>query len=343
MISIAEAISDLMFVRDMVVVPGLGAFLKKPVSAKVNPVANYFSMPNSVIEFDANLREDNDLVVRYLSEKNEISEEEARKQLAIFVSDSFSALKNKKKVELKGIGTLSYDGADDLCFEQDKTVNYNSDAFGLADFSPTPVLRPKTKDEIKLEIEKLQRYKNTPVTVDEKAVHQYDQHKSDDEESHHHGWLWALLALLLIGGALFGLHYFKVVDLRFWKQEPQRVINPDDQNRIYSIPTYVWDWQKQQGQNVNKSIEQQKDAIVEEPALTTSEATIRIIAGCYDQEENAARFANVLKEKGYQEAFYELRGTKWFVSFGRYATEEEAVAVLREIRANTEYKAWILK
>ena len=33
----------------------------------------------------------------------------------------------------------------------------------------------------------------------------------------------------------------------------------------------------------------------------------------------------------------------WYVSFGRYATDEEATAVLREIRANTEYKAWILK
>ena len=40
MISIIEAISDLLFVRDTVVVPGLGAFVKKTTSAKVNPVAN---------------------------------------------------------------------------------------------------------------------------------------------------------------------------------------------------------------------------------------------------------------------------------------------------------------
>ena len=72
MITIAEAISDLLYVRDTVVVPGLGAFVKKPVSAKVNPVANYFARPSSVIEFDANLREDNDLVINYLSEKNAI-------------------------------------------------------------------------------------------------------------------------------------------------------------------------------------------------------------------------------------------------------------------------------
>ena len=63
MMTIAEAISDLLFVRDTVVVPGLGAFVKKPVAAKVNPVANYFAMPTSEISFDAALREDNDLVI----------------------------------------------------------------------------------------------------------------------------------------------------------------------------------------------------------------------------------------------------------------------------------------
>ena len=72
MIAIVEAISELLFVRDTVVVPGLGAFVKKPLPAKVNPVANYFAMPSSEISFDANLREDNDLVVNYIADKNEV-------------------------------------------------------------------------------------------------------------------------------------------------------------------------------------------------------------------------------------------------------------------------------
>ena len=93
MISIAEAISDLLFVRDTVVVPGLGAFVKKPTSAKVNPVANYFAMPGSSIKFDPNLREDNELVVNYMAEQNNIPKDEARKLLAMFVSDCFNSLK----------------------------------------------------------------------------------------------------------------------------------------------------------------------------------------------------------------------------------------------------------
>ena len=74
MISIAEAISDLLFVRDTVVVPGLGAFVRKPRSAKVDLETNSFSMPSSQISFDPGLREENDVIIRYLVDNFKISE-----------------------------------------------------------------------------------------------------------------------------------------------------------------------------------------------------------------------------------------------------------------------------
>lgn len=346
MISIAEAISDLLFVRDTVVVPGLGAFVKKPVSAKVNPVANHFTRPTSNIEFDANLREDNDLVVSYMSEQNDIPEEEAKKLLAMFVSDCFNNMKDGKKLKLNGIGVLYYDGAHDLVFEEDHTVNYNSDAFGLCDFELEPVLRNKTKDEIKEEIERQQKDKNTPVTVDEKAVHEHDreEEKDGDDETRGHGWLWLLLGLLLLAGVGLGLHYFKVIDFGRWistdqptEYEPWKVVLPE---------TKTWATEKVEPQvQESDTLVEPSVEVVQEPEndLISHEANIRIIAGCFSQEENAERLANSLKDKGYTNAFYELRGTKWYVSFGRYATDEEATVALREIRANTEYKAWILK
>ena len=347
MITIVEAISELLFVRDTVVVPGLGAFVKKPVSAKVNPVANYFAMPSSEISFDANLREDNDLVVNYIAEKNAVSKDEARRLLAIFVSDCFSTLKQGKKVPLKQIGTLYYDFSDDLVFEQDKTLNYNADTFGLCDFTPEPVLRSKTKDEIKAEIEQQQKDKNTPVTVDEKAVHKHDKEDKDEpfeDDKRGFGWLWVLLGLLLAAGVVYGLDYYKVIDVRSWLGKPsKRVV--DVELGKYQLPTYTVDWDAmlEEYESTWKPAETVTETPSEVPVEPPTEANIRIIAGCFDQEENAARLVNSLKSKGYQGAFYELRNKRWFVSFGRYATDEEATAALREIRANTEYKAWILK
>lgn len=371
MISIAEAISDLLFVRDTVVVPGLGAFVKTPVSAKVNAVANYFAMPTSEIRFDANLREDNDLVVSYMSEKNDIPEEEARRLLMMFVSDSFTSLKDGKKVVLANIGKLYYDWAGDLAFEPDTATNYNADAFGLCDFSPEPVLRSKTKEEIKAEIEQQQKEKNTPVTVDEDAVHQKDteEKESEDDNKRHHGWLWILLGLLFVAATLLGLHYFKVIDLGLgdWDKKPQRVYPGKPVNWAEKVPSYSVDLDALTGFVPTEEVETEsveKDTVVQpvaeptpevqpvaepvtepvvEPTVVVPEANIRIIAGCFGQEENAVRLVETLKNKGYKDAFYEQRGSKWYVSFGRYATDEEANAALREIRANTEYKAWILK
>ena len=373
MISIAEAISDLLFVRDTVVVPGLGAFVKTPVSAKVNPVASYFAMPTCEISFNPNLREDNDLVINYMSEKNDIPEEEARRLLAMFVSDSFNSFKEGKKVTLAHVGKLSYDWSGDLAFEQDKATNYNADAFGLCDFSPEPVLRAKTKEEIKAEIAQQQKEKNTPVTVDENAVHQDDNKEEDDDNTRHRGWIWILLGLLLVAATLLGLHYFKVIDLGLgdWGKQPKRVYTGEPQNWVERMPAYTVDWdamtgfvQKETTETetiTNDTITQSADESTQEvqpeenpvvtpieepvvePVAETPEANIRIVAGCFAQEENAQRLVNSLKSKGYTAAFCELRGTKWFVSFGRYATDEEALAALREIRANSEYKAWILK
>ena len=324
MISVAEAISDLLFVRDTVVVPGLGAFVKKPISAKANIVANHFAMPSSTLGFDANLREDNDLIIDYLSERNNMSADKARRMLVMFVSDCFNSMKEGKKVTLQGIGTLSFDGAGNIGFEPTDALNYNADAFGLCDISPEPVLRFKTKDEIKEEIAQQQKDKNTPVTVDEKAVHEKDREENDDknEPQRHHGWLWTVLGLLLLVAVGFGLYHFKVVDFGQWLKQA------DEQPWKVVVPEAVWKWDA--------------DTIVKPKEEFVPEANIFIIAGCYDREENASRFANTLRENGFSNAFYLLRNKKWYVAFGRYCTEEEAAEAIDEIRMNTEYKAWIL-
>ena len=343
MISIAEAISDLLFVRDTVVVTGLGAFVKKPVSATVNPVANFFAMPSSKVDFDANLREDNDLVVNYMAKKNDIPEDEARRLLVMFVSDCFNSLKAGKKVVLKNLGTLSYDWAGDMAFQQDGTVNYNADTFGLCDFSPTPLIQSKSKEEIKAEIEQQQKDKNTPITVDEWAVHE-----EEEKPRRHHGWLWILLALMLLAGVCYGLHYFKILDFSQWLERKEKPTEIEPWK--LTLPDEVKTWKTEKvvpplADTADVVATEVAETPIEEPEAVSAapESNIRIIAGCFAQEENAERLANSLRDKGYKYAFIEKRGSKWFVAFGRYATDEEATAALREIRNGGDDKAWILK
>ena len=311
MITVAEAISDLLFVRDTVVVPGLGAFVKQPVSAQVNPERDYLAPPSCEISFDASLREDNDLIVNYMKEKGNMGEDEARSLLVKFVSDCFNALKTEKKVMLEAIGVLRYDGANNLVFEPSKAVNYNSDAFGLSGFSLKPIPQVKAKE------------------VQQQKV----QQQADEEDNHpryRRRWLWVVLGILLVAALVYELFYFRIADYGQQESQPVKAVKPVEVVQPESLPVAT------------------TDSIAEEPETSDSlvvvpEANIRIIGGCYDREESAAQFAQLLRDDGFPNAFYEPRGSRWFVSFGRYRTDEEAMAALHEIRTEKGYKAWILK
>ena len=212
-------------------------------------------------------------------------------------------------------------------------------------------------------------------------MHSHDDEDDydDDDDEGGGGWLWIVLGLLLVAGIIYGLHYYKVIDIERWLHRPaKRVVNVEP--GTYKLPTYYVDWdevlEQYKEKTASKAVETVDSVEVVEPVDTvevvepaetvetvetidtvetvkpvetvdtvqiTTGGNIRIIAGCFAQEDNAERLTNTLKDKGYQNAFYELRGSKWYVSFGRYATDEEAATAVREIRANTEYKAWILK
>lgn len=334
MISIAEAISDLLFVRNTVVVPGLGAFVHKPSPAKVDLETNRFSMPSCQISFDSGLREDNDVIIKYLVNEIGISENEAKRMLFHFVSDCFNSMRSGQKVELKNIGTLSFSPENEIIFEQDPAANYNTDAFGLSDFVLEPVVDEKA--------EAVDNEENEKVSLEEES-HAYVEVETvleEKEEPREIGkGVWAfLIALMLI---LTGLLYFKVY--RPTQVDEEQTASMSTEADVEPIDPKVLA-EEMVGDMMGNMMGQ---IIHEEHTLplpvTENNDTIRIIAGCYDREEPAQRMVNSLKNKGYINAFMEKRGERWFVAYDRYHTEEEAHEALREIREVRGEKGWILK
>lgn len=357
--TIAEAISDLLLMRDTVVVPGLGAFVKKNIPAQVNPVANYFAMPSCVIEFNADLREENNLITDYIAEENGITEEGAKHLLAQFVSDCFAKLKNEQKVALDGLGTLIYDWHHDLSFEQDTNTNYNSDAFGLCDFTTPSIVLSKTKAEIKAEIEQQQKDKNTPITVDERMVHE-----DDNRSPRHRGWVWLLSAAVVFAAIAIGLVRFKIIDINLWPHPDETydvTINTPAEPKapVVEAVTPTRDTIAEpttdtlQNDDAPQFTEEPLvEAPAEEPTETPTEisepvveeAKILIVAGCFSSEENALKLVDKLKNAGFKDALAEKHGSKWFVAFGRYTTDSEASEALKQIKSTNEgQKAWIRK
>ena len=329
MISIAEAISDLLFVRDTVVVPGLGAFVRKPRSAKVDLETNSFSMPSSQISFDAGLREENDIIIRYLVDNFKISENEAKRLLFHFVSESFNSLKSGNKVVLKDIGTLSFGPNNEILFEQDETANYNTDSFGLYDFKLDPVVREEKVEE-KIE-------QKEEENVPEIAETETESEAQEDRPIEIGKGVWAfLIGLVLIMSALL---YFKVyLHKDDYKEQTTEMMAEEGDTPLdpQVVEEMIGDIM---GQVIREEMSMPSPPMVEEP----TKDTIRIIAGCYDKEDFAQRVVVSLKNKGYPNAFMEQHGERWFVAYDRYHTEEEAHQALKEIREVRGDKGWILK
>ena len=359
MITIAEAISELLFDHDVVVVPGFGAFVVKQTPAKVNVITNHFSGPGAEVVFDAKICEENDVMAQFIAEKNNIPSEEARKLLLMFVSDSVSSMKAGKPVVLKNIGTLSYDWAQDIVLDQEHVVNYNEDAFGLGDFVAESVFRGESREAIRERIAKEQEYKNTAMSVDDKEM------KNAREEDRvgsgrRRLWLWIPLAVLLLAVIVFLLGYFNVIDGLWNKpQQPSHKLTPrTEQQELFKLNSGYW--MKEENRTIVPCdsmayhiIEYQEYLRIQADSLRqafvadslrnaakmeqlgndasqpfSNETEYLIIGGCYGNAENAENYVNSLREMGYEKAFVNKRGSYWDAVVGRYATMSEAKEAL---------------
>ncbi|MBR4390613.1 MAG: SPOR domain-containing protein [Bacteroidales bacterium] len=378
MTQLSTILSELLFERDLVIVPGLGAFARHDDAAKVNVITNQFERPSSSIRFLPQQREENDLLAKAVAAYEGCQLEEGRARVAQFVSDCFAEFKEGREVVLPGIGTLSMDGTQTICFAPDDSENYNSDAFGLGDFSMTPVFDGKAADDWRAQVLKQNKDKNTPMTVDRKAMEEDLNDEVGYRRRRRRAVLFSLLTLLLaIPAVLLLLVFLEVIHIDFPTRPkplpPTQVVHlPDSalQSQLvcYYIPPQIPDEPLPSADtllfadtivlvenleisdtivttdsvvtdNVNPSVEA---VPVAEPEPEQPVGKIFIIGGCFAQQENAEKLAASIREQGFENAFVMQRGRMYYVSYGRFVTMEEANVELARIRVYSNNKAWIL-
>ena len=370
---ICNAISQLLYEHDKVIVPGLGAFLRRDEGAQVNIVTNTFVKPSSVLVFDAQQREDNDLIASFLTTNEGMAEEEARQLLAQFVSDCFADLKTGKEVHLTGVGTLTRGNQQQWIFQSDPDIDYNTDAFGLSDFSVTPVFTCGKQDDWKAQVAQQIKDKNTPMTVDSKRVRRNFEMENDAPQPRRRGRgvLFTLLGLLLLAGIFVLLSYLKLipVTLPFFKEPqplvvyhtPGKPIDPELQQQLFAYYTYEAPAPETAAAEIavdTTVVEAEQipaEEVVPEPAKPETTAPsadtyrfdppetskVFIIGGCYSMEENAVTQIKTVREQGFANAFVMKRGSKYYVCYGQFATAEDAKEELAKVRPYNA-KAWLL-
>lgn len=349
---ICNAISQLLYEHDKVIVPGLGAFIRHDEGAQVNIVTNAFVKPSSTIVFDPQQREDNDLIATFLTASEGMTEEEARQLLAQFVSDCFADLKTGKEVGITGVGTLSMGNQQQLVFQSTADGDYNADAFGLSDFSVTPVFTSGKQDDWKAQVAQQIKDKNTPMTVDSKRVRRNFELEDDNTPQPRRrgrGVLLALFALMLLAGVFVLLSYLKLipVTLPFFKKPqpmvvyhtPGKPIDPEMQKQlfayyIYQDPEVIADTAAQPDSTA-LPVEQVTEPVNTEPAVTEPTVTEPIVA-----EATTPTVTEPAKDT------YRLdppETAKVFIIGGCYSMEENAETQIKTVREQGFDKSFVMK
>jgi hypothetical protein len=138
-LNLEQHISELLYLHDCVIVPSLGGFLASNQTSSVSAVSQSIYPPYRKLAFNIYLRQNDGLLANHLVAFENMSYEEAIKEIDLFVSGCFDLLDNGKKVVLHSIGSLYYDSEKNIQFEANRSVNYLIDSFGLQPVHFSPV------------------------------------------------------------------------------------------------------------------------------------------------------------------------------------------------------------
>ncbi len=164
---IARYIGDLLYDYECVVIPGLGGFLTNDKPASIQPNTHHFRPPYKQVMFNAYLKTNDGLLVNYIAREENISYQEAKAQVDKFVFLCDNALKSGKRINFHRVGYLYLNKNEKIIFEQDSSINYNADAFGLSSFV-SPAIRRANAEEKLREVIGVGHEKKVPATKETK-------------------------------------------------------------------------------------------------------------------------------------------------------------------------------
>ena len=161
---ITNYLIELLKDNECVIVPEFGAFISKRHSATIDYANHRFMPPYKELVFNNKLTNNDDLLVNFISQKENISNEEALDKIQKFVNQSAAILEVNFELDLEGLGKLrNFHG--DYVFETKEDVNLLGDAFGLTSFNFQPIFRTETYQVIREKIVVEQKQKNTEYSI----------------------------------------------------------------------------------------------------------------------------------------------------------------------------------
>lgn len=310
---IDQHLSQLLYRYQCVTIPGFGAFLTEIKSAQLIEASNTFYPPKKIISFNVNLKNNDGLLANHIAHSERLSYADAVEQIEETVKEWKKELQSNNSIALKNIGAISLNTENNIVFEPLESLNYLTDAFGLASFVSPPVKREVFKKEITILEE------NVPI--------QFTPEKRGAQP-----WLKyaAIFALGLGMAGFFGNQWYQkkiATETLLVEKAVQQKVESTIQQATFFI------------ENPIPSV----TMVALQETINEEVYNYHVVAGAFRNEENAKRATQNLINLGY--AAKKLEANKYGlypVLIGSYPTMETATEAKMNLQNTHTKDAWIL-
>jgi len=355
---IEKHIGELLFEHDCVIIPDFGGFVCNYSPAGIHGGKNKFHPPFKKISFNRNLKNNDGLLANQISLAESVSFSEANRLMAECTGRWKSELSAGRRVDLKNIGAFYPGEENTISFEQDETVNYLPESFGLSAFySPAIKREPLVK---KME----QTFKDT-IIVPSKEKKEIVARKGIPAAR----YLAVAASLLIVASMVF---VFLKIDLlkntNFANLNPfaEKAIALYDPNNADALPdiakenvSNILDLNRNDTtrylnilingnipivvslQDEKKEIRKENKAKSQKHTLSKAEGLnhFHVIGGAFAIPTNAEKFVAKLKKLGYDAQIIDRK--LHMVSYGKFSTRKEALEAMEKIRA-VQSDVWLM-
>ena len=370
---ITNYLIELLKDNECVIVPEFGAFISKRHSATIDYANHRFMPPYKELVFNNKLTNNDDLLLNYIMQKENITKDEALEKIQKFVNQSAAILDVNLELELEGLGKLRNFGGD-FVFETENETNLLGDSFGLTSFNYQPIFRTETYQVIKEKILVEQKEKNTEYSIAIESVEEVESETSRRKPNLFRTFAYTTLAFLLI----FVINWTtEKSDSQLASWNPFLYSSPNEyfinilsSNEVMEecsdevmesveiaeiletseeIET-TEDTEEVEAIEITEEIEVKEDVEVTEvpEILNSSDSQILnsyyIIGGSFQTEESAAKCVSDLRKQGFENASSLEKNSKGNIRvyYESFAEKADALIRLEEIKGKVNESAWLL-
>lgn len=331
MLKLEQHIGELLYTHDCVIVPNLGGFLASNQSSSVSAISHSIYPPFRKIAFNIYLRQNDGLLANQLVTIENVTYEEAIRQIDRFVTDCLDRLDQGRRVFLHNIGTLYYDAERNIQFEASRSVNYLIDSFGLQPVHFSPV--QKTTESPKA------------IPADRPSVPSTSMRSKAKRARNILGVVGITAAIAWFSFNLYLVSPKKYQSTSLATYDSQSFIPKKDTTVVQtvvpqpSVPetVYVASVPPEQSEPLKTENTETKTAEVITPATGFS---FHVISGVFRIRENAEAQLQSLRQRGFGDAVIIEANGRNYVAYGSFSTNQQAITMADSLRSDS---AWIWK